>query len=152
MPFHINKFMALSSSLFSLSLSQKMSEYNNLPGQVYFLAYALTSYRSDSSHVPASSCTSSLASDVTKHHNSPLPRRRMGHDDDDKWCSWPPRSRDLTPCDSLSVPPLSPNFGELELWITKVVTSVTRDIAIKVWDATEYRLAVCLRAMVCLNG
>jgi hypothetical protein len=24
------------------SLSQKMSEYDNLPGQVYFLAYALT--------------------------------------------------------------------------------------------------------------
>ena len=88
---------------------------------------------------------------LREHQSNIQPQWRKGHatNEDVNWCSWSPRSPELTPCDLLFVPPMPTNFAELEPWITRAVTSVTRQVGAKVWEATEYRIAACLWPIVC---
>jgi hypothetical protein len=77
---------------------------------------------------------------VRNHLNVHHPRRWIGRAaaNDVVWCSWPPRSPDLIPCDFLLwgytkdkvfVPLLPRSLPELRLRITTAIVSITRDTA-----------------------
>jgi hypothetical protein len=64
---------------------------------------------------------------------------------------WPPRSPDLTLCDSflwgytkeiVFVPPLSLNINELKWRITAAKEKIDRTMLERVWDELHYRLDI----------
>ncbi|GBL83059.1 hypothetical protein AVEN_165291-1 [Araneus ventricosus] len=70
---------------------------------------------------------------------------------DDVFCSWPPRSPDLTPCDfflwgyvkdRVYVPRMSKTIEELKVCICNVLASVTEQMLQNVWREMDYRLDV----------
>ncbi|GBN40757.1 hypothetical protein AVEN_182366-1 [Araneus ventricosus] len=76
--------------------------------------------------------------------NQHLPKRWIGRsgDADDVFCSWPPRSPDLTPCDfflwgsvkdRVCVPPMPKTIEELKVRICNALASVTEQMLQNVW-------------------
>ncbi|PSN46223.1 hypothetical protein C0J52_11379 [Blattella germanica] len=71
---------------------------------------------------------------------------------DNVFCSWPPRSPDLTVCDFflwghikdlVYNPPLPLNQQELQVRITSAIESITVDMLERVWCEWEHHLDVC---------
>jgi hypothetical protein len=65
---------------------------------------------------------------------------------------WPPRSPDLTPCDSflwgyikdcVFVPPLANTLVDLLAHITAAITEIDPNMLQRVWEELDYRLDVC---------
>ena len=86
--------------------------------------------------------------------NEHLPNRWIGHagQNDQVFCTWPPRSLDLTFCDfflwgyvkdRVYVPPLPATVDELKERITAAVKSITPDMLQRVWSKRDYRIRVC---------
>ena len=68
------------------------------------------------------------------------------------FCTWPPRSPDLTVCnfflwcfvkDNVWAPPLPKTLPELRERINAAIGNVTQDMLERVWREREYRLAIC---------
>jgi len=73
-------------------------------------------------------------------------------DTDNTFCTWPPRSPDLTVCDfflwsfvkdNVYVPPLPKALQELRERINTAIGNVTQDMFERVWRGWEYRLDIC---------
>ena len=71
---------------------------------------------------------------------------------DNTFCTWPPRSPDLTACDfflwgfvtdNVYVPPLPKTLPELRERIDIAIGNVTQDVLERVWQEWEYRLDIC---------
>jgi len=88
-------------------------------------------------------------SDLSEH----LPDRCAGRaaDTDSTFCTWTPRSPDLTVCVfflwvfvkfNVYVPPLPKALPELRERINTVIGNVTQDMLEKVWREWEYRLDI----------
>jgi len=86
--------------------------------------------------------------------NVHLPNRWIGRagQNDYVFCTWPPRSPDLTIFyfflwrymkDRVYVPPLPVTVDELQERITAAVKSVTPDMLQRVWSELDYRIDVC---------
>ena len=78
-------------------------------------------------------------------------RGRTGQEDE-ALMRWPPRSRDLAPCDfflwgfvkdTVFVPPLPADLQDLRNPITAAVALVDRDMLTRVWNKMDYRIDVC---------
>ena len=83
-----------------------------------------------------------------------LPGRWVGRaaTTDNTFCTWPPRSPDLTVCDfflwafvkdSVYVPPLPKTLPELLQHINTAMGNGTQDMLERVWWEWEYRLDSC---------
>jgi len=62
------------------------------------------------------------------------------------FCTWPPRSPDLTVCfvkDNVYLPPLPKTLTELRERINTAIGNVTQDMLERVWREWEYRLDIC---------
>ena len=68
------------------------------------------------------------------------------------FCTWPPRSPDLTVCDfflrgfvknNVDVPPLPKTLPELRERFNTAIGSVTQNMLERVWREWEYRLDIC---------
>jgi len=68
------------------------------------------------------------------------------------FCTWPPRSPDLTVCDfflrgfvkdNVYVPPIPKTLSELRERINTAIGNVTQDMLGRVWQEWEYRLDIC---------
>jgi len=86
--------------------------------------------------------------------NEHLPGRWVGRaaDKDNTFCTWPPRSPDLTVCDfflcgfvkdNVYVPTLPKTLPELRERINTTIGNVTQDMLERVWQEWEYRLDIC---------
>ena len=71
---------------------------------------------------------------------------------DNTFCTWPPRSPDLTVCDfflwgivkdNVYVPPFPKTLPELRERINTSIWNVTQDMFERVWREWEYRLDIC---------
>ena len=89
-------------------------------------------------------------SDLNEH----LSVRWVGRaaDTDDTFCTWPPRSPDLTVCDfflwgfvknNVYIPPLPKTLPELRERINTAIGNAAQDMLERVWREWEYRLAIC---------
>ena len=92
--------------------------------------------------------------EVRGYLNEHLPGRWVGRAaaTDNTFCTWPPRSPDLTVCDfflwgfvkdSVYVPPLPKTLPELRKRINTAIRNVTQDMLERVWREWEYRLDIC---------
>jgi hypothetical protein len=83
-----------------------------------------------------------------------LPRHWIGRSTDENMAvtCWPPRTPDLTPCDSflwgyiknrVFVPPFQVSLNELKQCITTAVASVDKDMLRSVWTELDYRIDIC---------
>jgi len=88
--------------------------------------------------------------EVREYLNEQLPGRLVGRagDTNNTFCTWSPRSPDLTVCDfflwgffkdNVYVPPLP----ELRECINTAIGNVTQDMLERVWREWEYRLDIC---------
>ncbi|GBO27919.1 hypothetical protein AVEN_91553-1 [Araneus ventricosus] len=93
------------------------------------------------------------STEVRTFLNQHLPKCWIGQsgDVDDVFCSWPPRSPDLTPCyfflwgyvkDRVYVPPMPKTIEELKVRICNALASVTEQMLQNVWREMDYRLDV----------
>ncbi|GBM10111.1 hypothetical protein AVEN_92930-1 [Araneus ventricosus] len=93
------------------------------------------------------------STEVRTFLNQRLPKRWIGRsgDADDDFCSWPPRSPDLTPCDfflwgylkdRVYVPPMPKTIEELKVRICNAFASVTEQMLQNVWREMDYRLDI----------
>lgn len=92
--------------------------------------------------------------DVRGYLNQFLPGRWIGRatNADNTFCTWPPRSPDLTVCDfflwgyikdSVYIPPLPVTLAELRRRITAASENITQDMLERVWREWDHRLDVC---------
>ena len=91
---------------------------------------------------------------VREYLNEHLPGQWVGcaGATDNTFCTWPPRSPDLTVCDfflwgfikdNVYVPPLPKTLPELRKRINTAIENVTQDMLERVWREWEYRLDIC---------
>jgi len=92
--------------------------------------------------------------EVREYLNKHLTGRWVGRAaaTDNNFCTWPPRSPDLTVCDfflwgfvkdNIYVPPLPKTLSELRERINTTIGNVTQDVFERVWREWEYRLDIC---------
>jgi len=92
--------------------------------------------------------------EVRAYLNEHLPCRWIGRATatDNTFCTWPPRSPDLTGCDfflwgfvkdNVYVPPLPKTLPELRECINTAIGNVTQDMFGRIWREWEYRLDIC---------
>jgi len=92
--------------------------------------------------------------EVREYLNEHLPGRWVGRAaaTDNTFCTWPPRSPDLTVCDfflwgfvkdNVYVPLLPKTLPELPERINTAIVNVIQDMLERVWREWEYRLDTC---------
>ena len=112
-------------------------------------------YRGTEVHLPTRRGPTTLHKEVQEYLNEHMPGRWVGHaaDTGNTFCTWPPRSPDLTVCDfflwgfvkdNVYVPPLPKTLPELRQRINTAIGNVTKDVFERVWWEWEYRLDICL--------
>ena len=92
-------------------------------------------------------------SEVRQYLNTVLPGRWLGRasGNDQLLILWPPRSRDITPCDfflcgyvnRVLVPPLPCDLADLKARIIAAVKNIDAPMLTRVGQELEYRIDVC---------
>ena len=92
--------------------------------------------------------------EVRQYLNTVLPGRwiERASGNDQPLLQWPPRSREITPCDyflwgyvkdRVIVPPLPRDLDYLKVPIIAAVTNIDAPMLKRVWQELEYRIDVC---------
>ena len=92
--------------------------------------------------------------EVREYRNERLLGRWVGRAaaTDNTFCTWPPRSPDLTVCDFLVwgfvrdnvyIPALPKTLSELRGRINSAIGNVTQDLLERVWREWKYRMDIC---------
>jgi len=93
--------------------------------------------------------------EVREYLNEQVPGRWVGRAaaTDNTFCTWPPRSPNLTVCDfflwrfikdNVYIPPQPKTLPELRQRIDTAIGNVTQDMFGRFWREWEYRLDICL--------